>query len=215
MAWKDENGQPVECFNARDNFKKHLNKFMGLAEGVIADGIVNQAEAEFMYKWLCESEISNNFPADVVLKRLDAMLLDGIVDAEEQAELFDILKKMTGVAPDTESLHPLSSELPCTVPAPEVVFWKNTFCLTGKFAAGSRKECEKLVSGLGGKPVSGVVMNLDYLVIGHFVSRDWKATSYGSKIEDAVNFNRAKKSNIIIVSERHWYDYVVKSGGVK
>ncbi|WP_277657224.1 BRCT domain-containing protein [Seleniivibrio woodruffii] len=212
MGWTDENGQAVEAFHARNNVKKHLNKFMGLAEGVIADGVVNQSEAEFIYKWLCESEISNIFPADVVFKRLNAMLADGVVDAEEQAELFEILKKMTGVSPDTESLLPLSTELPCTVPAPDVFFEGKSFCLTGMFAAGSRKECERLIADLGGRPVSKVVLSLDYLVIGHFVSRDWIATSYGTKIEAAVNYNRAKKSNIAIVPERHWYDYVLKGG---
>ena len=77
------------------------------------------------------------------------------------------------------------SDLPLCDPVPEVK--GGAFVLTGKFAKGSRAECAKLTDASGGEVHNVVKRATDYLVIGSFVSEDWKHSTYGRKIERAVD----------------------------
>ena len=60
----------------------------------------------------------------------------------------------------------LASESPYDYPPPDVVFSGRSFCFTGKFDFGPRKECEHLIIEKGGSAAKGVSGDLDLLVIG-------------------------------------------------
>ena len=53
---------------------------------------------------------------------------------------------------------------------------------------------------------SGVVLDLDYLVIGTFASQDWAHNNYGRKIEKSIKYNEDGRANIAIISEDAWAD---------
>lgn len=198
-------------FNVDANFKKNMNRFLGLIEGVIADGRVNEGEAQYLFSWLSENcDIADSWPASVIYKRMVAMLKDGKFDDEELKELYEVVKSTISTSPDKDSVMPTATELPCTEPVPNIVFKGKTFCLTGKFATGSRNACEKMVTERGGVAVSGVSKKLDYLVIGFFVSPDWKFASYGTKIQDVVK-NIDTGSKTAIINEHTWSEAVNKS----
>ncbi len=101
----------------------------------------------------------------------------------------------------------LASESPFDCPAPDVVFSGHSFCFTGKFDFGPRKECEHLIIEKGGTAAKRVSGNLNFLVIGTQGSPVWKRGSYGNKIQNAV-FLRRMNGKPAILSEDHCFSFI-------
>ncbi len=205
MTILDEQGQPlIRHYNQKRLNDRAIDELVGMSRGIVADGTVNQKEAEFLSGWMeanishCEDPIVNQLYC-----RVKEMLIDGVLDKNEQKELFDILKMFTGDIPSTEIPVNIASTLPFDNPAPRIEFPTMTFCFTGKFAYGPRRVCNEVVEERGGKINNKVNWDVDYLVVGYFGSRDWAHTPYGRKIEAAANY-RKKGCDIAIISEDHW-----------
>lgn len=204
-------GQPLnKAFNhARLNDRK-IDELIGLCKGIIADGVVNQSEAEYIQSWLRNNkEVSDKWPASVLSIRIEEMLKDNILDGDEQKELFDTLIQLTGGAiieqKNTDTI--LSTSLPLTRPCPKIIFKNRNFCFTGKFATGNRNKCESIVLDKKGGVKSYPTLNTHYLVIGIAGSSDWIHSSYGRKIEKAVKM-RGEGHHINIISEELWIQYI-------
>ncbi|MBF0170686.1 MAG: BRCT domain-containing protein [Nitrospinae bacterium] len=127
---------------------------------------------------------------------------DGVIDDDERTELFELLNQTVG-EPHTHPGESLSSTLPLDHPAPEVLHDKRIFCFTGRFAFGARNKVEGEAISRGGAIKTSPTQKTDYLVIGTFASREWMHTSYGRKIEQAVELKK-KGHAIAIVGEEHW-----------
>ena len=180
-----------------------ISELIGIARGLVADGVVNELEADFLIRWLKENEHITCWPFDVLNKRVRVMLADGMIDAEERQELLEVLRDLIGGEPAAGKAINFASSLPLTQPAPDIVFAGKTFCFTGTFAFGERKDCHAAVVRLGGKPQDKVTTRLDYLVIGSLGNEDWMHSTFGRKIQQALDFN-AKGRGIAIVSEDAW-----------
>ena len=70
----------------------------------MADGIVNEREADFLITWLQENHHLTCWPFDVLNTRVAQMLEDGVIDAEERAELLSILQSLVGEKPVAEHI---------------------------------------------------------------------------------------------------------------
>jgi len=202
----DRDGQPMRMFNAARVSDRTVDELIGLSKGIIADGVVNDCEAAMLVNWLQQNYelASDSFVVQQLARRISVILEDGIIDADERVELFDVLACITG----NSSGETLSTSLPLNYPAPSVDFPERMFCLTGKFASGTRKFCQGLVSDLGGSAHKDVTLKTNYLVIGEIGSRDWIHSSYGRKIEKAVQYRDSSKSEIVILSEEYWAECV-------
>lgn len=208
---KDSNGQPAnKSFNRRLRTGREIDELLGLCKGVLADGRVNQPEAQFLAQWLSlNRETSHNWPANVLFERVHSMLVDGQFDANEERELLDLLIDVTGGDASRLNAHSLSTGLPISVPTPDVVIPGKRFCLTGKFLFGPRLRCEAEIEKRQGFVVDGITVDLDFLVIGVVGSRDWVHTSFGRKIEKAVDY-RDKGHPLVIVGEEHFVSAIAK-----
>lgn len=200
----NDDGQPLNRLYGRKRMNdRAIDELIGMARGIVADETVNQKEAEFLRSWMvanisfCEDQTVNH-----LYGRIHEMLIDGMLDNEEKVELLGVLREYTGES-TVEQPANMSAALPLCKPAPMVEFPTMSFCLTGKFAYGPRRLCEEIVIDRGGKVQGSVTMSLDYLVIGTFSSSDWVHTSYGRKIEKAVEY-RGKNGAPSIISEDHW-----------
>ena len=207
---RDPNGQPANrAFNRKLRTGRETDELLGLCKGLLADGVVNQAEAEFLANWLhLNRETSDQWPADVLYQRVASMLQDGVVDKSEELELLSLLIEVTGGDASRLSAHSLSTGLPISDPVPDVVIPGKRLCLTGKLVFGSRDRCKTEIEKRGGSFADGITADLDYLVIGVIGSRDWIHSSFGRKIEKAVGY-RTKGHPLAIVAEEHFLKALV------
>ena len=78
-------------------------ELIGLCRGVIADGKINLAEAEYLQQWIGErTNLLDSWPASELYKLLTKVLQDGDLSANEERELCDMLDEVIG---DPGSLH--------------------------------------------------------------------------------------------------------------
>ena len=185
--------------------KRQMDTLIGISKGVIADGIVNQKEAEFLLNWLETSESGGyeNPMVESLIDRIYDMLEDGLLDDEESQELFEALKIFTGDIPgEGEVIMPA---LPLDDPPPQVIFTGKVFLFTGTFNLGARTECIEMVQMMGGENSKNLTQKVDYLVIGSYVTTTWKHESYGNKIEKAVVY-RTNSRKPALISEGHFIE---------
>lgn len=205
----DQHGQPKDrALFARRIKERGINELIGLSKGIIADGRVVQPEAEYLLKWLeANPETAKAWPANVISARLYEYLKDGVLDEWEQADLKACLESLAGAGTELTSLN-MSASLPFDDPPPNIDFCERSFCFTGKFYFGSRKACANEVLQLGGLIKNSITQDLDYLVVGLFGSQAWRHSSFGGKLDKAVDYNDSGKAEIYIIGEDHWSDQV-------
>lgn len=181
---------------------RQIDELIGLARGLVADGQINQAEVEFLQKWLvANGSVSDHPLLSVLYRRVNEILHDGVVDEEEKAELLDTLNRFSNR--DFEIGETLkSTTLPLCAPAPTLSFEGMNYCFTGTFNYGQRKACESAVTAKGASAGS-LTHKTNFLVIGVYATDSWKHSSFGNKILKAAEM-RAEGRPIRIVSEEHW-----------
>lgn len=181
---------------------RQVNELIGVAQGLIADEKINQAEAEYLFKWLVANKDATGNPVvGLLFDRVGEYLSDNILGEHEAEELISTLKALSGGDYELGEVQK-SASLPLCYPAPQVDFLNRTFCFSGKFVFGDRKACEFAVRALGAS--SGRLTNkTNYLVIGAYATESWAHSSFGRKIEKAVSM-RGSHLDISIISEDHW-----------
>jgi NAD-dependent DNA ligase len=190
-------------FGADRLSKRSDDELIGLARGLIADGIVNAREVEFLQAWFAFKEnIVGNLHYDLLSNRINEILSDRDVSQEESVEVFELLSSIVGGSYELGEVAK-STTLPLCTPAPSVTYEGKSFCMTGTFAFGKRKLCEQEVSARNGRVVSSVTRDLSYLVIGTYATESWRHSSYGNKIIRAAEI-RAEGHGLHIIHEDHW-----------
>ncbi len=181
-----------------------IDELIGLSQGIVADGIVNQKEAEFLLEWMVTNVAdASDRITNQLYRRIQEMLVDGILDDDEQKELLSLLKLYSGDEMAEEAGTARANTLLLDEPPPQVEFPCMAFCLTGKFAYAPRKICQQVIEERGGKTKGTVSALVDYLVIGSIGNPQWIHSKYGRKIEAAATL-REQDGNIKIISEDHW-----------
>jgi len=210
MEQVDSQGQLINTnLNAKDISDRKTDELIGICRGLTADNVVNKMEAKFLMQWLeSNRDRAPVYPFSILYKRLSEMLEDDIIDEDEQSELLDILTRITGGDTLVNSIESMSTTLPLSKPAPNITINGNTFVFTGVFNSGARKNLEQLVKDLGGQVGKNVTKSTKYLVIGDIGSKDWKHSSFGRKIEKAVQYRDESNADISIIMESHWIKYI-------
>jgi len=186
--------------------RRAADELIGMSAGLIADGTINQKEAEFLKAW-----IETNLPhlddpvVNIIYRRLANMLSDGILQPEEGAELLELLHKFTGPTLATTKPYVAPSTLPLCDPAPDITWLGRCFLFTGTMAFGPRKDCEALVLERGGLIGASVSKKVHYLVVGSVGNDQWLHSTYGTKIRKAVELREAG-APLSIISENHWQE---------
>ena len=185
---------------------RQIDELIGIARGVAADGALNQAEVEFLQKWLAANlSISDQPVIRTLYDRVADILRDGVADADECAELLDTLNCFANR--DFELGEVLkSTSLPLCNPPPELDFAERTYCFTGTFNYGKRRDCERAVAERGAL-CGGLSLRTNYLIVGVYATESWKHSSMGNKIVKACAW-RDEGVPIAIVSEEHWTRYL-------
>ena len=198
---------PIAAFRSEEVIDRQIDELVGLMKGIVADGSVNQAEAEFLLRWLeTNRNAAELWPAKVLYPRLVSIVADGVVDKQEEGELLELILHCVGGNAPAQGEASMSTALPLTKPAPSIEFQWRAFCFTGKFYSGTRAWCEEQVTSRGGR-VGSITRDLSFLVIGEVGSRDWIHSTHGRKVEQAVDLNE-DGCKIAIVGEQHWHQHL-------
>jgi NAD-dependent DNA ligase len=198
----DVHGQPAIQFNYSRRANRAVSELIGFLRGIIADHYISGDECEQLAKWLVANrEISEVWPVSALVERIDRIYRDGVADELERADLAELVTHIVG-RQDEGTLAFGPTDLPLTLPEPKIVFSDREFVLTGKFLYGPRRLCQKEIETRGGMCWDTVRLQTSYLVVGSLMSRDWKYSTHGTKIEKAVEY--VGKSQIAIISEQHW-----------
>jgi NAD-dependent DNA ligase len=116
--------------------------------------------------------------------------------------LLHFLQEVTGESSFIEDGN-AATRLPLDEPPPNLSFQSHVFVFTGRFLFGTRARCEQAVCQRGGMCEGNITQRTNALVIGNLGSRDWIHTSFGRKIQKAVEYQR-KGVRLSIVGEEHW-----------
>jgi hypothetical protein len=200
---------PKPCYSQKQMQQQKdraADEMVGLCRGLLSDGAVSGQEAQFLKDWIERNAIhADDYPFNVLYRQLHAALADGVLDSDEERDLLNTLVFLVG----GESVRQqgagasLSSALPLCDPAPVIVFPQSIFVVTGTFAFGPRRSVVDAIESRGGLPGTSVTKKASYLVVGEVGSQAWRHSSYGRKIEEAVDL-RESGGRIRIVSEQHW-----------
>jgi hypothetical protein len=135
---------------------RQVDTLIGLSKGLLADVKLDPSEADFLRTWLAQNRHISSHPVIIHLyRRIDAMLVDDVLDVEESQELFRTLQQIAG-EPTKFGEVGKSATLPICKPAPTVSFPSQTFLFTGTCVFGTRKDCQAATERLGGSCANGV-----------------------------------------------------------
>ncbi len=186
----------------QSRLERAFAELMGVVRGIVADGAVSPDEAERLARWTRENpDVAARWPANMLARRLEAIVRDGRVDRRERAHLQAVLG---GLAHNPEWMtFSLATDLPVDRPEPEVVFASRTFVFAGEMAYGPRRACEREVVELGGTCEPTVSRRTHYLVLGALSASDWGQEGFGAQVDEAVHL-RTRGVCVAIISEEHW-----------
>lgn len=176
---------------------------LGIAQGMLADGSLNDAEIRFLHDWLSANDtIACAWPGDVLHARLREVLADGHIGADERQHLTDLLQALVGGSAE-DLVAPTHVTALALDRVQGIDFDGKTFCLTGDFVFGPRTSCAQAIERRGGRVADGITKKLAYVVVGGLGSPEWKHGSYGTKIEKAMTY-KAQGLPLLVVHEDVW-----------
>lgn len=177
---------------------------MGIVTGIVADGQVQETEVLMLNTWLTENaEVTAVWPGSAIAQMLRTVLADGVITHEEREHLLRELQSLAGT--DFSATGSSSSNV-AGLPydhGTSIVIPGAAICHTGVFLYGTRAACEKLTEKAGGTALPSVTRKATYLVVGTHVSPAWVSTSYGRKIQQAMELKQAGHP-IHIIAEEWW-----------
>lgn len=187
--------------------KRSCESLIGICNGLMADGKLDDQEIIFLDTWLKENDqLCYTWPGEVVFQSVQKTLEDGIITEKERQHLQSVLRDLIGGTLEEDgSTTGKATALPLDS-VDEVIIPEKRFCFTGEFLFGTRPKCHKATEEAGGIPSKGVTLKLDYLVIGAMASHEWAYSSHGRKIEKAMNYKRDRDASIMIIHEEQWIE---------
>ena len=194
--------------------RRSADALVGLAAGIVSDGVVTLKEAIFLEEWIAKNLLHLEDPVvNILYRRLSNMLSNGILDAEESRELLAMLQNFSGLSlgrgkaesKTTETSFTAPNDLPFNMPIPEIIWQERLFVFTGVMAYGPRKDCQALIEERGGLIGGGINKKTHYLVVGSVGNDQWRHSSYGLKIMRAVEL-RESGSPVAIIGEHSWQE---------
>jgi BRCA1 C Terminus (BRCT) domain len=209
----DDDGQPISRAIGWNRLREsRFDELIGVCRGIMADGVIVFEEVVFLRNWLDRNTPTRTTEAG---RQLHAVVLRiiacGSLQPDIESELVDLIMRIIGGTPTSDTDASYSTRLPFDDPPPEVSVRGSSFCLTGKFLFGTRDECHQAIIKAGGSIHDNPRRDTNYLVIGEIGSRDWLHSTCGLKIEHAISL-RDKGQVISVIGEVTWHAAIEKCG---
>jgi NAD-dependent DNA ligase len=188
---------------------RELSTLLGLCKGILADQVVNESEARYLRHWLHENEnVAKVWPGNTLLRKIDLILSDDFASEEELDNLKKWLQVMLAdtYAEDGTTSSGITHLKETT--SESIIFPDRTFCFTGIFLYGVRRECESATTLKGGLCTNSVSRKLNYLVTGAEANDAYIGGSFGTKLQKAQDLI-SKGHPLKIISEELWQTAII------
>jgi hypothetical protein len=203
----DELSRLYPGLNSERREKRSTEEMLGFLRGILVDGKLSDAEILATYNLLQDRKADlPEWLFSALTGRLCRIVEGGPIAEEDRAGLMEAMQEILGTGGDV--LESRVSLVPLNKPEPIVIFPNRIFVLTGEFVHGPRDFCMQEILQRGGKVDKGVTRRTDYLVVGMLGSAHWVTSSFGRKIEKAVEYRDKKGINIAIISEKRWAEFL-------
>ncbi len=201
-------------YSPLDDLKEEMLLLHGFIQGVGAAKRINSKELKSLKRWIIFHEsVIDKWPFSELYNHLERILDDGVVTIDEQNELLNFInsfsdkKSLQGVydesvfvnrwmETDAPSLETISGIIDNNC---KITVDGKLICITGVMKV-KRGTVIVIIIERGGIHKKNVTHDLDFLVIGQFSNPCWKYTTYGGKIEKAMEYKK-QGSKINIISE--------------
>jgi len=209
ILWLCEKLRSTEFFDA---ITADIQRLHALIAGIMADGVITEAELRGLSEWLAEhDQLKTCWPYDEVDSLVTTVLADGRIDTSERKLLQNFFSEFIAVLDNRTIVSPKivegASLIGLCAVCPDISFEGSKFCFTGASAKYSRAEFTALVKRLGGVVINSVSAGLNYLIIGAEGNPCWTYACYGRKVEKAVEL-RKQGARVLLVHEHDFHDAV-------
>ena len=195
-----------------DHTTQEIQHLSGILHGIIANSEINDLEIINLHKWLSMNEhLLGTYPYDSLSELLNHILEDGIIDENERSFLksffnafcnpslsYKIEQALTNSEP--ENFTKLYEKYSIFEDDPQIIFKDNTFCVTGISAKYKRSEIFEMIEQRGGIVSKNMTKDTDYLIYCNEGNTCWAFSTWGRKVERAINYKK-KDSRIHIIKE--------------
>lgn len=204
----DKNNQ-TSGFNDKRIIDRSMDELIGICRGILFDGVLLEVEAQNLHQWMLTNNSIQKHPfGKELFDKLDLIISNATFSADDEKELTDIFINLTGAPEINTKGDNAPTSLPlCKNPPKTITMKDHHFALTGNFTSAKRKDVEMLIKYNGGHIKKNANSMCDYLVIGEVGSGAWIHTSFGRKIEEAVQ-TRSEGNPISIITEEHFFDCI-------
>lgn len=170
-----------------------LCKLKDFLATITSDGVITKGEFLFLEKWIEHHPyLHGEYPYDAICTSIQAILADGIIEANELEELLSLCNKLI------DPVH-----YSCCTCSSSQIEGKN-IVLSGEFCHGSKAVIEKLLSNHGAVLQKGVTKKTNIVLVGDCGSDAWVAGNYGTKVKKAMELQE-KGIEISIVREEDFF----------
>lgn len=178
---------------------KNVDECIGICKGILSDDEFNESEKNFLIDWIRKHDLDKN-------DRIVKILFDELNNSNHTlTDLKEVLISFTGgTLTPSDEVKSMTTLLPIEKDLRSIEFENKSFCLTGKFSSayGNRKAIEDIIKDKGGSIKDKAIKSLDYLVIGELGNTDWIHSTYGRKIQTALENKQIPYNETKIISEQ-------------
>jgi hypothetical protein len=208
MTWLCTQLRSIEYYSLVSTDMQHLQPIL---RAIASDGTVAEAEVEQLSMWLSEREhLRKCWPYEEMDSLLTTTMHDQSIDPQEQKLLLEFCSSFTTSELDFETPHITARTLSAIFAvSPVISFDDYSFCFTGESKRATQEEMKTLARDRGAKIVESVSPDLDYLVVGVGGNPCWAYSSYGRRIEKALELRR-QGSKLLIVHESDFFNALAK-----
>ena len=184
----------------------------GICHGILADDyVVTQTECDSFLKWLNDraESLSGTFPSEEIKELLENFQ----ADSDSQGVLRAFLSQFVDFGSSNLSDEKFSelqrkyTTIGIYEHNPSIKFKDKLFCFTGQSRYGKRSDFADFIEQMGGRYKDTVVLGTDYLVVGGLGNPSWMYSSYGSKVERAIE-NKKNGHSISIIHENDFIRFL-------
>ncbi len=225
---KEELIEFCSTFNAENGPVEKLTSEMrilhGFLHGIISDGVITEEEIISLKKWMdIHDGNKNRWPYREIYGLIETVMEDGKISEIEHESMmkffrnFVEIRNVSYLKDDTLYINKfMNSNAPVLKTVDDIirkdikiVFKNRVFIFTGQMRSGKRGHMEKILLGLGGKSRNIVNKKTDYIVVGSLSNRCWTYSTYGRKIEKAMELNNLG-ADIKFIDEEDFLKEVMK-----